>query len=44
MKIRQLLASTDLEAFRAIIIFGTEPNAAFVDGKGFDEHHMQCVL
>lgn len=25
-------------------IFGTEPNAAFVDGKGYDEHHMQCVL
>lgn len=25
-------------------VFGTEPNAAFVNGKGFDEHHMQCVL
>ena len=25
-------------------IFGTEPDAAYVDGKGHDEHHMQCVL
>jgi RimJ/RimL family protein N-acetyltransferase len=25
-------------------VFGTEPNAAFVNGKGYDEHHMQCVL
>ena len=25
-------------------VFGTEPNAAFVNGKGFDEHHMRCVL
>ena len=25
-------------------IFGTEPNAVYVDGKGHDEHHMQCVL
>ena len=25
-------------------IFGTEPNAAFVNGKGYDEHHMQCAF
>lgn len=25
-------------------IFGTEPNAAFVNGNGYDEHHMQYVL
>ncbi len=25
-------------------IFGTEPNAAFVKGKGYDEHHMQYVF
>lgn len=25
-------------------VFGTEPNAAFVNGKGYDEHHMQCIL
>jgi GNAT superfamily N-acetyltransferase len=25
-------------------VFGTEPNAAFLNGKGYDEHHMQCVL
>ncbi len=25
-------------------IFGKEPNAAYVDGKGYDEYHMQCVL
>ena len=25
-------------------VFGTEPNAAFVNGKGYDEHHMRCVL
>jgi len=25
-------------------IFGTEPRAALVNGKGYDEHHMQCTL
>lgn len=25
-------------------VFGTEPNAAFVNGKGYDEHYMRCVL
>lgn len=38
--------TTAVELYKSLgfAIFGTEPNAAVVDGKSYDEHHMQCVL
>ena len=38
------LAAVKLYESLGFSIFGTERNAACVDGTGYDEHHMQCVL
>ena len=38
--------TTAVELYKSLgfAIFGTEPNAAVVNGKSHDEYHMQCVL
>ena len=38
--------TTAVELYKSLgfVVYGTEPNAAVVNGKSYDEYHMQCVL
>ena len=38
--------TTAVELYKSLgfAVYGTEPNAAVVNGTSYDEYHMQCVL